>query len=177
MALAAAACALLLQVPSSTGQDGEAQPEKGREGSGIAAVVIQVDGTRSELKDVLLEEESLGIVALTRNPTDAFKFRHGKAVISVDVLKIGRIDLTGDAVRVTSPGGEFTEGVIDKDAMHYLVGRMGIGKFTVAMKDVKTVSFTHPAARPSRCPSCKRLYSEPSWKFCPHDGGRLRAAQ
>jgi hypothetical protein len=180
----ALAAALLLALPLSSmvGQDEKAGGGKPaaaaheEAGSGVKATVWQVDGTKSEVSDAFLQEEKIGILSLTKVPTDVFRIIKGKAAITTEIWRIVRIDVVGDTVRVTGAEGEPVEGTLDKNGRFFLLGKVGIGEFEINFADVRTVTFSHPKAKQLHCDACKRFYVQ-EWKYCPYEGARLKTVE
>jgi hypothetical protein len=180
--LLTAALVLALSFPATRGQEGKAgkepppAPAREEAGSGVKATVFQVDGTKTEIENAMLQEEKIGILSLAKVPTDVFRVIKGKGTVSIEVWKIQRIDIVGDTVRVTGDAGEPVEATLDKNGRFFLLGRMGIGTFEINFTDVRTVTFVHPKPKQLLCDACKRFYVQ-EWKFCPYEGARLKPVE
>ncbi len=172
-----------LVVGQSGGEGKEKEGEKhkkekeGPTGSGISVVVIQTEGEKTTVADLQLKQEQLGIISLTLVPVDRYALRKGKAIISVPIRKIDRIDFDGDIARVKGRGGEKIEGKVDPNNRFFLFGKVAFGEYKIDLKHVKSLEFIHPRTRLQQCKSCNRIYANLEWQHCPIDGAGLKDAE
>ncbi|MHC4598204.1 MAG: hypothetical protein ACYS47_04290 [Planctomycetota bacterium] len=170
------------QEGGGSGKDPGEKEEKGAEkkietGSGISVVVIQTEGEKTTVADLELKQEQLGIISLTLVPVVHYTLLKGKAVISIPIRKIDRIDIDGDIARVKGRGGEKIEGKVDPENRFFLFGKVAIGEYKIDLAHVKSLEFIHPRARLLQCKSCNRIYANLEWTYCPHDGAKLMDAE
>ncbi|MHC5079718.1 MAG: hypothetical protein ACYTHN_11905 [Planctomycetota bacterium] len=179
---------LLLPLSFTVGQEGGDKKEEGKKeegkkeedaqpgskGSGIKAIIIQVEGERTEVEDIEFREEKLGIISLTKVPTNEYAILRGKAKITIHLSKIQRIDFDGKVARIKGVAGETLEGEVNEDAQYFLFGTVGFGKFELKMTDVRSIELVHPKEPQKFCNSCNRLFVRSDWQYCPYDGAKLK---
>ena len=169
--------AVVFPLASLVGQEppaGKPEAKGGPTGSGITAIVTQTEGVKSEIRDLELRQEKLGIISLTLVPVDSYMIRKGRAAVTVPIRKIDRIIFNGDEVSIKGSKGGTVEGKVDKDSRFFLFGTVAMGEFKIDMAHVKSLEFIHPQARLHQCPSCNRIFENKEWRYCPHDGARLK---
>jgi hypothetical protein len=170
-------CALVLPLSLTVGQDaggdGEKESPAAKSGSGILALVSQIEGEKTEVKDALFMEEKLGILSLTKDPSSSYTFLRGRANVTVQLHQIQRMEFDSEKVRIKGIDGKTIEGDIDKNRRYFLTGQLSFGAFEVEISDVRSLEFTHPKVQQKVCPSCNRLYIDPDWKYCPYEGAKL----
>jgi hypothetical protein len=142
----------------------------------VKAVVWHTDGTKTEVEDLMLQEEKIGLLSLAKVPSDVYRVVKGKGTITTDVRRILRIDIVGDTVRITGDRGEPVEGMVDKNGRFFLLGKVGIGTFEIGFSDIRTVTLEHPKGKQLHCDACRRFYVQ-DWKYCPYEGQRLKTVE
>jgi len=177
IALLVASLLIVLPFSLSPGQDGGKDEETRAQGSGIQAVVTQIGGEKTVVEEILFRKEELGILSLTKVPASTYILMRGKARISVMVTEIQRIEFDNEVVRIMGIDGQTLEGSMDQNTHYFLAGNVAFGGFEVDLADVRSIEFKHPKATQNLCPACNRLYINPSWKYCPHDGAKLKSVK
>jgi hypothetical protein len=173
-----AAFAALIPLATLVGQEPPDRDDKDKPppvGSGIKVIVTQTEGVKTEVSDLEMRQEKLGIISLTLVPVDSYMIRKGRAQVTVPIRRIERIIFNGEDVSIKGRKGSIVEGKVDTDSRFFLFGTVAMGEYKIDLAHVKSLEFIHPTGRLQQCPSCNRIYENKEWRYCPHDGARLKS--
>ncbi len=148
----------------------------------IETVTIHdVTGKTHTVTQGRLFAEEVGLLSVSLEPAKEFAFNNGSATLRIPIRSILEIVFEGESdgewtkVRVTDLDKRVIEGTPIATTTNEVRGQSSESAYTevrLKMNSVRRITFSRGSSTRA-CSECRRIYQDPAWKFCPHDGKKL----